>query len=215
MRGRHSKLFGIFWSIFVLVVLGLLFSAAYYLVHYVQSKLGWHLPAVIVQVICSFLGLFLAGATLSTFSRYFIKQQENVFTPIIQALERIARGDFSIQLGEQYDNGRWNELAVSVNKMTRQLGQMENMRQEFVSNVSHEIQSPLTSIRGFAQVLQDQNLTVQERKHYLEIIETESMRLSRIADDLLKLTSLDSDEVKLNAKNYRLDKQIRSLNPDL
>jgi two-component system, OmpR family, phosphate regulon sensor histidine kinase PhoR len=211
MRSRHSKLFGIFWSIFVLVVLGFLFSAAYYLVHYVQSKLGWQLPGAMVQVICSFLGLFLAGVTLSSFSRFFIKQQENVFTPIIQALERIARGDFSIQLGEEYDNGRWNELAISVNKMARQLGQMENMRQEFVSNVSHEIQSPLTSIRGFAQVLQDENLTIQERKHYLEIIETESMRLSRIADDLLKLTSLDSDEVKLKSKNYRLDKQIRSL----
>jgi signal transduction histidine kinase len=88
---------------------------------------------------------------------------------------------------------------------------MENMRQEFVSNVSHEIQSPLTSIRGFAQVLQNDQLAPPERRHYLEIIETESKRLSRLADDLLKLASLESDQVKFEPGPYALDKQLRSV----
>jgi two-component system, OmpR family, phosphate regulon sensor histidine kinase PhoR len=91
------------------------------------------------------------------------------------------------------------------------LGQMENMRQEFISNVSHEIQSPLTSIRGFAQALRDDQLSPAERHHYLEIIETESKRLSRLTDDLLKLSSLDAEQVKFEPQPYRLDKQIRSV----
>jgi signal transduction histidine kinase len=88
---------------------------------------------------------------------------------------------------------------------------MENMRQEFISNVSHEIQSPLTSIRGFAQALKDDHLTAEERHHYLDIIEEESTRLSRITEDLLKLASLESDQLHFEPKPYRLDQQIRNL----
>ncbi len=104
-----------------------------------------------------------------------------------------------------------SKLTESVNKMASELDQMESMRQEFISNVSHEIQSPLTSIRGFAQALENDTLTAEERHHYLSIIESESTRLSRITEDLLKLATLESDQVHMEPKCYRLDKQIRSL----
>lgn len=78
--------------------------------------------------------------------------------------------------------------------MTDELNTMEKMRQEFVSNVSHEIQSPLTSIKGFARALQDDNLSEEKRKHYLTIIETETTRLSKLSQNLLKLTLLESEE---------------------
>jgi signal transduction histidine kinase len=148
---------------------------------------------------------------IGLFSRFFRAQQLNAFQPVIQALERIAKGDFSIRLDEQHQDGILSNLVSSVNKMALELGQVENMRQEFISNVSHEIQSPLTSIRGFAQALQDDNLSAEQRHHYLAIIEAESTRLSRLADDLLKLASLEAEQVKFEPKPYRLDKQIRSL----
>jgi two-component system phosphate regulon sensor histidine kinase PhoR len=95
--------------------------------------------------------------------------------------------------------------------MAVELDQIENMRQEFISNVSHEIQSPLTSIRGFAQALEDDQHSPKERSHFLSIIQAESSRLSRITEDLLKLTSLESENARLEPKSYRLDKQIRDL----
>jgi signal transduction histidine kinase len=95
--------------------------------------------------------------------------------------------------------------------MALQLDQMEKMRQEFISNVSHEIQSPLTSIRGFACALQQNDLSAEDRRHYLDIIEAESMRLSKLSANLLKLASLESDQVRFEPKPYRLDTQIRSL----
>ena len=104
-----------------------------------------------------------------------------------------------------------SQLATSVNKMALELNQMENMRQEFISNVSHEIQSPLTSIRGFAQALENDQLSIEERHHYLHIIGEESTRLSRITEDLLQLASLESDRGKFEPKSYRLDQQLRSL----
>jgi|GEM_PF-6737488 len=107
----------------------------------------------------------------------------------VEALERIARGDFDVQLN---DNFRWREnelpgdLVKSVNQTALELGRLEQMRREFVSNVSHEIQSPLTSIRGFAQALRDDGLPREDKRYYLTIIETESTRLSRLTENLLQ-----------------------------
>ncbi len=72
---------------------------------------------------------------------------------------------------------------------------METMRQEFISNVSHEIQSPLTSICGFARALQNEHLAPTDRAHYLNIIEIESS-LSKLSDNLLALASLDAEHIK-------------------
>ncbi|MGC1378782.1 MAG: HAMP domain-containing sensor histidine kinase [Anaerolineales bacterium] len=211
MRGKHSQFFRIFWILFVFALITVLFAVAYYLTNYLYQVTHWNPPAVLAQIINSFLGLILMSLILRIFSGFFRAQQFGAFTPVIDALERIAKGDFSTRLDNDLDDGILSNLVVSVNKMALELGQMENMRQEFISNVSHEIQSPLTSIRGFAQALQDEQLSIEERRHYLSIIETESTRLSRLADDLLKLASLESDQVQFAPKPYRLDKQIRSL----
>ncbi len=95
--------------------------------------------------------------------------------------------------------------------MAVELGELERMRQEFISNVSHEIQSPLTSINGFAKALKNIDLSEDKRHHYLEIIEMESHRLSKISDNLLKLTSLESQHHPFEPKLYRLDKQLRNV----
>jgi signal transduction histidine kinase len=138
--------------------------------------------------------------------------QIGVFGPIFEAMTKIAKGDFTVRVDKTFeDKGIVGELAKSVNNMALELNQIEQMRQEFISNVSHEIQSPLTSIQGFARALQNGHLSPEERSHYLSIIETESIRLSRITDNLLKLASLESEHVKFEPKPYRLDKQIRNL----
>jgi two-component system phosphate regulon sensor histidine kinase PhoR len=94
-----------------------------------------------------------------------------IFETIIKALEKIARGDFNVLLDPNPEGGGpFGELVKSVNNMALELGQMEKMRQEFIANVSHEIQSPLTSIRGFAKVLRNDQLSPEERLRYLSII---------------------------------------------
>jgi signal transduction histidine kinase len=136
------------------------------------------------------------------------------YRPIIEALEKIAKGDFRVNIENKYDRPESHmlgELVDSVNKMAVELNQIETMRQEFISNVSHEIQTPLTSIRGFAQALNSDALSEEDREHYLTIIEAESMRLSKLSDNLLKLASLEAEQVKFEAKPYRLDRQVRNL----
>lgn len=151
-------------------------------------------------------------------ARYYLKYGNiakyiNSFNAVIHVLERIAKGDYKARLKEPSNEHKsFGELVKSVNNMAADLEQMENMRQEFISNVSHEIQSPLASIRGFAQVLQSNDLlSIAERKLYLSIIESESARLSKLSDSLLQLAVLESESMNLQPRPYRLDKQIRDL----
>ena len=127
----------------------------------------------------------------------------------LDALNRIASGDFTVMLEiSEYDT--LSELAESVNKMARELGSMESLRQDFISNVSHEIQSPLTSISGFAALLKTEGLDPQQRAHYLDVIETEARRLGKLSDNLLKLSSLESNVQPLTFAEFRMDKQIQN-----
>jgi Signal transduction histidine kinase len=211
MRRLRSKWFGIFWMIAVFLFTATSFAIAYYLTGLLYRFLHLDLPELLAQIINSFLGLMITGAFLKLFAQYFRRQQIFTFQPLIEAMDRIAKGDFSIHLENSEDDGMLRDLTASINKMAAELGQMENMRQEFISNVSHEIQSPLTSIRGFAQALQNDELALQERHHYLQIIESESKRLSRLTEDLLKLASLEADQLKFEPRPFALEKQLRSL----
>ncbi len=203
---------------FLLLLLAGMVTGAFFLTALLYHTIGHAPPPFLVQVINALLGVCLSvllavGLFAWINARPRAKRRWlGLFEPILRAMEQIAKGDYQVRL--QYPtraNPVVSELANSVNQMALELNQMEQMRQEFISNISHDIQSPLTSIRGFAQVLHDEHLSVEERDHYLAIIETESMRLSRMTDNLLRLASLESKHMQLEPKSYRLDKQIRTL----
>jgi two-component system phosphate regulon sensor histidine kinase PhoR len=216
MKRVNPKLLGFAWFIFVLIFVTGMITVSFFLSAYLYKITNLNPPALLVQIVNSLLGLLFAGLMIGSVakvarSRGWIPEMQ-LFGPIIEALEKIAQGDFSIRLDNEFQNHQIaSELANTVNKMALELDQMENMRQEFISNVSHEIQSPLTSIRGFAQALENDQLSLEERHHYLGIIENESTRLSRITDNLLKLASLESKQLKFEPRLYRLDRQIRDL----
>ncbi|QJD82609.1 HAMP domain-containing sensor histidine kinase [Cohnella herbarum] len=138
-------------------------------------------------------------------ARYLVKPLRGMKA----AAERMAKGEFDIELKWEKRKDELGQLAKSFNYMASEMKQLETMRQNFVSNVSHEIQSPLTSISGFSKALQRDDLTDDERKLYLTIIQNESERLSRLSDNLLKLASLDSQRHPFEPSLYDLDEQIR------
>lgn len=168
-------------------------------------------PEAVVQILNTILGFLLFGAVAGLASWRAAPRRRRWFETLIDALDRMAKGDFSVRLETVPDvEGSVGDLYRSVNQMAIELDQLEQMRQEFVSNVSHEIQSPLTSIRGFARALRDEERP-ETRAHYLSIIEQESVRLSELSDNLLELASLDSGQRALDRKPFRLDHQISHL----
>jgi signal transduction histidine kinase len=153
------------------------------------------------------LVLVLGCLGILIFARYIVKPLKTMTT----ATKRLAKGDFDVELALKRKD-ELGILAQSINEMARELRQLEQMRQDFVSNVSHEIQSPLTAISGFAKVLMNDKLTIgHDRDKYLGYIVSESKRLSRLSDNLLQLASLESEHHPFQAARFKLDEQIRQV----
>ncbi|WP_276356850.1 HAMP domain-containing sensor histidine kinase [Cohnella caldifontis] len=164
------------------------------------------------QILTAFLMVNLFGGVMMLIRLVFDpgRQQIKMFISWIHAMRRISKGDYDVKLdADPRRLGQMGVLVKNFNEMVSNLSQMERMRQEFISNVSHEFQSPLTSIGGFARALRSEGLTPETRQHYLRIIEFECARLSKLSDNLLKLTSLESNRHPFEPQSFRLDRQIR------
>ncbi|WP_334074281.1 sensor histidine kinase [Paenibacillus sp. A14] len=163
----------------------------------------------ILQFILAILLMVLVVGSLCILAaaRYLVKPLQG----LTAATRELARGRFNVELQARRQD-ELGELVRGFNAMARDLKRLEQMRQDFVSNVSHEIQSPLTSISGFAEALKSPGLTTEEnRARYIDIILTESGRLSRLSDNLLKLASLESEHHPMAVRTFHLDESIRQV----
>ncbi|SDX14316.1 cell wall metabolism sensor histidine kinase WalK [Paenibacillus sp. CF384] len=139
-------------------------------------------------------------------SRFIVKPLQR----LTRATKRMAQGDFGIKLQTK----RKDEIGVltaSFNEMAKSLRMLDQMRSDFVNNVAHEFQSPLTSITGFSKALRTKPMDESGRQHYLMIIEEESQRLARLSANLLRLSVLQQDQGPVHPTSYRLDEQIRRI----
>ncbi|WP_141503089.1 sensor histidine kinase [Paenibacillus luteus] len=159
-----------------------------------------------IKWLTTFLMYFLSiGSLLILVASIFLVRPIKKLT---DATRRIASGDFNIKLNIK-QTGELGTLAQSFEQMMFDLRQLEQMRRDFVSNVSHEVQSPLTSISGYAMALKQVNISDNERSRYLDIIISEATRMSKMSDSLLKLSLLESQSQQMQLTSFRLDEQIR------
>jgi signal transduction histidine kinase len=177
----------------------------------IVSKFGLPvIPAVMLSAVTGTLILFIVfGSVMSLLRRSQRNNIEWMHHSVTEALNEMANGNFNV-LVETDPHTPHNDIAEAMNEMARKLGTLENMRQDFVSNISHEIQSPLTSIGGFAKLLKE-SASDEQSRHYAEVIIAESRRLSSLSDNLLKLSTLDNNKLPLNRTDFRLDKQLETV----
>ena len=194
-------------GLFYLWVHGVLAS---FIMNLIYRSVGRTAPGVLdftFVLLLSALIIIIEGKILMQFR----PRHDDPFSLLAEAYGKIARGDYDIDLDLRDGHGHFDRLMGGLNEMTDSLRQAEEMRQRFISDMSHEIQSPLTSIRGFARILKEEELDREKRKGYLEIIEEESLRLSRLTEDLLSMTKLESTDLLLKMSEFRLDRQIRDV----
>lgn len=146
----------------------------------------------------------LSLALIAIFTRYIVGPVKR----LTSATQEIVGGHYDVSLdvsrGDEIGN-----LARHFTQMSQSLKRLDEMRQTFVANVSHEIQSPLTSIQGFAEALLNKDVEPEEEKRYLRIIADESRRMSSLSKQLLTLAALDKEQYALRPEAYRLDEQLR------
>ncbi|URN93524.1 MAG: HAMP domain-containing histidine kinase [Candidatus Pristimantibacillus lignocellulolyticus] len=103
------------------------------------------------------------------------------------------------------------QLAENFKQMVHRLKKNDEARKTFVSNVSHDFQSPLLNIQGYADLLGNNGLTTEEQQSYLQVIDQEAKRLSNLTKQLLLLTSLDHAARPLKNQLYELDQQLKKI----
>lgn len=160
---------------------------------------------VFFAVIIGFTVLFSLGFVMIS-----VLHVVRPITRLTTATKRISKGRYDIKLNT-WRRDEIGQLASHFMIMSRELERTNRARQEFVANVSHEIESPLTSIQGFAQALKDSTLPEDERLQYLNIIDQESHRLSLLSKQPLTLSSLDYDPNSIQKKSTDLRAQLRQV----
>lgn len=151
--------------------------------------------------------LFSSGVSILLL--YFIsKRISKPLVEINQISREIALGNFRRRV-KALSRDDLGQLGVSFNAMADALENLEGMRRSFVANVSHELRSPLTSIRGYIQGVLDQTIAQAEQGRYLSVALEESERLNRLINELLDLTQIESGRLPISPEVLDLNELIR------
>ncbi|MGT2722423.1 sensor histidine kinase [Streptococcus porcinus] len=132
-----------------------------------------------------------------------------------QAVKAVAQGNFDYQIVRKtypkdtapYHN-EIDQLSQNVNQMAQDLKNLAQLRQDFISNVSHELKTPVASLVGLSDLLADSDLNREDQAELLALMQSETLRLSRLCDDILNLSRLDRQD-QLRIEKVRVDEQIR------
>ncbi|MDQ0157171.1 sensor histidine kinase [Robertmurraya andreesenii] len=139
-------------------------------------------------------------------TKYLVKP----ISQLTKATKSLSQGKFNVDL-EINRRDEVGELSESFLKMARKLEQMDEIRKEFISNISHDIQSPLSNIKGYTNLLENEKLPPEDRDHYISIINNEIRRLSSLTKQLLLLASLDRNEDIVKKKRFNVGLQVKEL----
>ncbi|HET6866101.1 MAG TPA: HAMP domain-containing sensor histidine kinase [Solirubrobacteraceae bacterium] len=126
------------------------------------------------------------------------------------AAEKVAAGDFNQPI--PVDSGdELGQLAVAFNAMQRQLAQLESARKKFIATASHELRTPIFSLGGFVELLEDEELDAETRRRFLEQVRDQVERLRKLSVDLLDLSRLESGSLELRPEQVDLSELTRSV----
>lgn len=162
-----------------------------------------------VIFLLSINSLVMGAVIAAGASRYPLKPVNR----IVDQMNRLASGDFKARLEFNKPLNRHPtaiEISNSFNKMAEELENTEMLRGDFINNFSHEFKTPIVSIAGFAKLLKRGNLTEEQKREYIDIIEEESLRLASMATNVLNLTKYENQSILTDVITFNLSEQLRS-----
>lgn len=127
---------------------------------------------------------------------------------ISRASKEIAKGNFDVYV-EPASRDEVGQLTTNFNEMAKDLKAIDALHKDFAANVSHEFKTPITAIKGYANLIREGKLSAEQVKEYAEIVSSESERLSLLSSNLLKLSELDSHMIREQSHVFSLDEQLR------
>lgn len=143
-------------------------------------------------------GVFLISLLMFNSGYYFVSSIVNPVKVVNQTAKKIAKGDFSARISIPHTDDEIGELCETINNMAEQIGEIDNMKNSFISTVSHEIRTPLTAIKGWSETLSSIAESDDEvMKKGLEIITSETTRLAGMVEELLDFSRMQSGKLQM------------------
>lgn len=207
MKLKYNRLYMYFtWLVLIINLIAIVILAVlgsillnYNIINVQMFESRWVLLAFIL--IC-----FFTGTTISLIvGRVILKPISDLNT----AMKQVIDSGFTIKLDEDQPLDEIRELYHSFNLLTHELGHIETIQNDFISNISHEFKTPLATIQGYVQLLQSDNLTDEERQLFYRNIINASQQLTALSDNILKMAKLENSSIGIEKTHFRVDEQLR------
>ena len=181
-------------------------SASVFILLHIWGTFYWNVTPKSSTLV--FWSLVIMGAIVGITSTLFSRHFNHLVSGLTGGLKSVAEGDFSRRLDPK-KGGPLEAAYEDFNKMSQELQSIQTLRDDFINHFSHEFKTPITAVKGFAELLREPETTPEEREQYLQIIIDESSRLADLANNTLLLTKLESQQFIAEKRRYSLDEQIK------
>ncbi len=183
---------------FIILAIWIILYRNQYIEFYPEARGGFAFLLLLASII-------IGGAISFVVGRLIIRPIQRMG----DAFSQLAEGDFNVRVSTEQRLAEIREMAKQFNAMSYDLSQIETLRSDFVTNVSHEIKTPIAAIEGYATLLQNESLDQEKRQLYVDKIISNSRKLSDLTSNVLTLSKLENQETIPDLAEYRLDEQIR------
>lgn len=181
-------------------------TRGYVAVHYLMSDLYQSRSSLLWIIQLLFVVTYLLVAVLFIFYSFHVRKPLNEIT---KGASEFANGNLSYQIPVDSEN-ELGYLAQNLNYMADKLNRNGEYQRQFISNISHDFRSPLTSIKGYVEAMIDGTIPVEMQEKYLKIISYEAERLEKLTRGLLTLNELDIQKRMLNIQSFDINQIIKS-----
>ena len=153
---------------------------------------------------------FISLAMTSVFFSYLARRITAPLREMNRVALQIARGHFDQRVTIK-TRDEVGALGETFNSMAAALAGLDQMRKDFVANVSHDLRSPLTSIHGFVRAFLDGTIPDERKRHYLTIMEAQTERMIKLVNDLLDLARIEAGQLEIRPVNFNLSELVRQV----
>ena len=154
-------------------------------------------------------GLFAVLATLGV-GIYFARIASGSIQSLQEAARKVADGNFETPIPIS-SAGQLGQLARTFNEMQRRLAELDSARKQFIANASHELRTPIFSLGGFVELLEEEDPSPEERDEFIHTMRQQIERLTKLTADLLDLSQLDAGAVAMKSSNVDLGSLAREV----
>ncbi|MDE6274975.1 MAG: HAMP domain-containing histidine kinase [Clostridia bacterium] len=178
---------------------------------YAKQKSGGNIGVLAVAMLLVIFFLAGLGVLVDVIRRKLT--YENPLQQIRDATERIAKGDFTVRLNldSKLNFSGYDEIMQNLNVMAQELSKSEILKSDFIANVSHELKTPLAVIQSYCQLLQEKDISEEERIKYAQSLMQASKKLTELVTNILKLNKLENQQIITDREDVKINAQLEEL----